>query len=225
MGNVSDGAAAAIAGPSWVEHPDVERMVRLAVKRKIRMYDRYNDLDEDSLVQDMLGECVKARYDPALCQPGTFAYRVATCRLTDISRRRTTEDHHQANCREIEGVRLSHVEADELTEGTEEELAEVARRLYVMAKNLLEGAGIELRPKHLGERYPDKAQRAAMLLLQKHMKWTVRRAAAELRRCPKVLLTLGLEMAPSRTAFSRGNRVVTQFKNSDGGRAAVVGVG
>src|SRR4051794_39225259 len=124
----------------FLRDPEVLRMCQLAVRRKLRMFDSYNDLDREALVADMFGEVAKSDYDPKQSKPGTFAYRVATCRLIDISRRRTTETKHLDRSREIEGVRLSHVEADEVSFGTDEEIAEILRRFYVTTKNLLEGA-------------------------------------------------------------------------------------
>jgi hypothetical protein len=197
---------------SWLEHVDVLPMIRLAVRRARRMFDEYPDLNDESLVQDIWGECVKAKYDPTKCKPGTFAFRVATCRLRDISRRRTTERKHQEKQRVVEGVKLSYVAPAEIAEGTDEELAEILRRFYVTTKNLLDGAGVDIRPKFLAKSYPDKAQRYALLLLQKHMGWSERRTARELAARPKVIEAIGLKTAPKHAAIGLAGKTAQHLK-------------
>lgn len=209
------------------DHPDVLRMVRLAVKRALPMFEEYHDLDFRSLVADMLGEIVRAwpNYDPTKAQPHTFAYQVAWRRLRDISRRRTTERRNLDKSFKIEGVRLGHCDPAEALEGTDAELGEILRRLYVSVKDRFDSGNLPIRPPKLSPKYPDRAQRLAMLMFQRRMGWTSRKASETFLARPAIGLAIGVTHSPSRQFFSRAGGLVTHIQkifSATAGPAALV---
>lgn len=209
---------------TWLTHPDVLKMVRLAVKRKMRMFAAYRDLDFNSLVADMMGELANAKYDPTESKPGTFAYRVATCRLIDISRRRTVETKHLNAAREVEGVKLSHVGPGEMLEGTEAELAEIARRLYVTTMAYFVNGNVPVKRSGPGRPALNRAQQATLHMLQKQMGWTCRQAERKLKENSAIYAAIGVTKPLSHQFFHRASIAVTKFKDffPPASRAAVL---
>ncbi len=189
----------------WLDHPDVPKMARLAVRRKLRMFDDYHDLDFDSLYADVMGELVKAKYDPSKSQPGTFAYRVAWARLMDISRRRTKEAEKQAEGRDVGEVKRAEIDPDE-------SLEEIATGIYAAVQANFRRTGVPIRTPHCGKPYPNRAQRATLHMLKERMGWKSRDASKVLKDNPDVLRAIGVTQTPSRQFFYRADFFVTQLK-------------
>lgn len=201
----ADAAQTPPPDPSWLLHPDVPRMVKLAVKRKRRMFDAYNDIDEASLYADVMGELVKAKYDSSQSKPGTFAYRVAWARLMDISRRRTNEAHGKERMRE-DGVIRSTSTAGEMP------LEEIAAGIYAAVKANFDRGGVPTRTPHCPRHRLDRTQRVSLFMLQERMGWSCRQAALALAADPEALRALGVTQPPSHQFFFRTRRAVTQLK-------------
>jgi DNA-directed RNA polymerase specialized sigma24 family protein len=189
----------------YLEDPRVERMVRLAVKRKKRMFAEYHDIDEDSLVADMMGEVARAKYDPTQSQAHTFAYRVAWSRQIDVSRKRTRESNNQKHAIGLGEFKPGSVE-DTMP------LEELAETIYANVKNGFAYTTVPLRPKHCGKSYLDRAQRMTLHLLQQSKGWSCREAQEALKAHPEVLAAIGVTQTPSQMFFSRATEAVTQLQ-------------
>jgi hypothetical protein len=201
--------------PAGLDHPDVLNMVKLAVRRGLRMFDDYADLDRETLEADALGEVCRAwkNYDHTKSKPGTFAFRVANLRLLDISRRRAVERKNQGIAREKHGVRNSYVDPDEVMEGTEAELAEMARRFFVSVKDYFDQGNVPLKRPGPGRPTLNRAQIAALTLLQRRMGWSHREAARQIKANPQILVAIGVTESRSYRFFHRASVAVTKFAN------------
>lgn len=188
----------------YLAHPNVPKMIRLAIRRARKMFDAYPDIDDESLYADMLGELGRSFYNPTKSQPGTFAYRVAWCRLRDISRKRSKENHH----------RQQAIESGEFTRGGRDDagpIEEIAAGIYASVKDNFSRAGIPIRSKHCGKPYLDRIQRIALYMLQQRMGWSCREAESVLRANPTALLAMGVSQTPDHNFFWRIANAVSQL--------------
>lgn len=193
-----------LPGQEWTLHPDVHEMVRLAVRRKLRMFDKYPDINARSLYQDIVGQLVKAKYN-GKSKPGTFAYRVASCRLIDLSRRRTLEDQKRQTAMQTHGVKSSRVEAAQAPE-------EIAENLYEAARQIFASAFVPERA-DTGRPGLSRPQRAALHQLTEQMGWGCREAERSINAEPGIMLAVGIKKAPNYSFFSRAPAFVAKLKD------------
>lgn len=198
----------------YISRPDVSRMIRLAVKRAKSMFAAFSDLDEESLYADMFGAVGLATYKPEKMAPHSFAYMCASARLKDISRKRSLELQHFDKSLLKNGVRLSHVYANEVLENTDAELAEKLEVFHRSTVSYLESMKIPVRPQRCAPPDADRAQRVAMMMLQKDMNWTCRQAEDYFKRYPQAGESIGVTYPPSRQFFTRAAQFCHIVKNN-----------
>lgn len=190
----------------WYDHQKVREMVQLAVFRAMPLFEDYNDINRASLTADIMGELVAAKYDPAKSKPWTFAYRVAFCRLRDISRRRAKEREKQHEAIEENGPPTDST----MPEMTPEE---IAANLYEAARNIFAQASVPIRRPGPGRPGLNRAQQFALHALTERMGWSCREAEREITGRPGVLAAVGVSKSPSFRFFSRVRPRVSKFKD------------
>lgn len=196
------------SAPHWSEHPDVLHMVGVALKKRLREFPgllaKHHDLDEESLLQDLWGECAKSKFDPALSSLKTHAYRVAYTRFADVMRARLHRIESDTTDTGNEGQRERRVEPAD----PEAEYGEMLRRIYVTVKPFCDQLPSQKGP---GRPTPTFAQKAAISMLMKELGWSCRDAEEMTKRYPGILATIGVTQSRRYNFFSRTARAVTKF--------------
>lgn len=191
--------------PHWCEHPDVLVMIRVAVKKQLRLNPgilaRHHDIDEEIIVQNLWGECAKAKFDPTKSSPGTFAHNVAFTRFKDIVR---------AKAIRIESDRTKKGGLERQI-GAGDSIEEVLEGIYQQVKANFEDRRIPLRLPHTGSIYLNRIQRVSLHILRQRMGWSCREAEAALKDNPEALRIIGVTQSPSFMFFSRIEGAVTQL--------------
>lgn len=194
------------AEPHWTEHPDVLKMIGVAVDKQLRLNPgllrRHHDIDRESIIQDLWGVCVIAKFNPAKSAPGTFAHNVAFMRFRDILRARNIR---------IESDRTKNggVERQTEIEGT---IEDTVVRIYEAAKKMFLDCEIPHRVAHCGLPYMDRAQRMTLYVLQQRMQWSCREAEKQLREHPGIHLAIGVSYPPDHCFFARAKKSVAEIR-------------
>lgn len=200
------------AEPHWTEHPDVLRMVEVAVDKQLRLNPgllrRHHDIDRATIIQDLWGKCVEAKYNPKKSAPGTFAHGVAYKRFYDILRARNIR---------IESDRSKNGGVERSQNGDGEEIVDSEE--ITTLRNILDGViehykncGEPPRPKQLSPVYPDRRQRIAADIFRRHMGWNFYQAETEFKKLPGLYPIIGLTHTPSYRFFYRASYLVTHIE-------------
>lgn len=207
----------------FMRFPDVARNVRDAISRKRRMFDKYNDVDDDSLYNDVVMELTKAipNYDPAKSAPGSFAFKVASLRLLDMSETRTRGDRNMAKAADQGEIRAKggYIDSDGELDvadgaGEDQDIGDLLLYFHDNAAKTLKQYNMPIRNPHCRRGYPDSAQRLALYFLQERMGWGYSQAARELRSRPEALAMIGLSNPPSWIALLRAKSYATHIQKT-----------
>lgn len=186
----------------YISDPRIERTLRAFAAKKIWLFSRFCDMDEESLYADLIGEVAKSKYHPEKSAPHTHAINVAKRRIIDILRRLK---NRLASAPALPEDVLPQERAAE-SEDMGDELAEKVRRYYSLTLSVnippREGPGRPTLSPH---------QRIALAWLMKHMGWSCRDMERMCDRYPAILEAVGVTESRSYRFFARQNLAVTKL--------------
>lgn len=188
---------------TWDEST-AERVVGRLVQRKASLFKCLPTYDRDDLLSEGLMAARKAwpKYDPDKAAASTFIYLAASRRIIDLWRKATREaarDQGWAE-RHHETVYPDEPKAETLVEWLEDAYHIIQRtvRTYSMGS----ATGVEA---------IDRAQAAALLALQRHMRMDGVMLSAFLATQPHLLDVLGLERVPDAETIAKLARCFPAF--------------
>lgn len=210
ISGLSSGASRLDPSLNGFDDPEVDRMIRFAVSKVKRDFARYRDIDEESLFVDIKGDVWRGwkTFNRSLSKPGSHAFRVAYARLMD-KRRAVRTRLHSAEQRDdgvTPGVRLKVAFED-----PETEIAAILEGMYAKMKEYWDKPGLYQGPIGPGRPTLTWPQKAALTMLQRHMRWSYRDIEQYTKLYPGILAAVGVTQSKSHVFFLRSARAVTKF--------------
>ena len=184
-------------------------VIRGVIRDHRHLFRAFPDWGDDDLENECRAAVARSwhRYDGVHAQ-STFVTTVAKRRLLSLARdlnRRRRRDQ----------AAISMAKAKPVCRG-DEDVAEWLEETYHAIRRRLTSYGIPLRTRRARRDYPDNAQVAALLALQRKLGLTLRQMSDMLRSRPLLLEVVGMAHPPSKSVFSRIYRRVSLLRFSFG---------
>jgi hypothetical protein len=188
--------------PSLWDEASARALVSAVVSQKLGLFAAYqSQVGVDDLHSEALGAAHRgfARFDPTRSSFSTFVTLCAGRRLLtlarDLGRRARRERTGQEIRIALQKPDREHVEPDDLADW----LGQTHRQIRLIYKTMM----MPLRAPRARPDYPDRAQRAALLLLKNRLSASNRGLAFVLRTRPELLAALHLSSPLSFGTISR----------------------
>lgn len=166
------------------------------------------DWSPEDLASEALKGVLRAwpNYNPAWAQ-STFITQVAACRIKDVQRkhgrRLKVEFSLTAETMDLRRAPSPVNQPHDRTAPEPEDLADWLGQTYRFIRSIFVSGNLPLRTPGMNKRYPDRAQRAALLLLMQKLACSSRGLVLVLDQRPALLAAIRMERTPHHRTIRR----------------------